>query len=64
MHFRAIFNAMETQQMFQFTVLSSHKIVLTAVQNTKVLMFSCKVPQMFVRKLKICCFVENFPKIL
>ena len=40
---------METQQMVHFTVLSSYKIVLNAVHNINVLLFSCKIPKIFVR---------------
>jgi len=49
MHLRATFEVMDTQQTAHFTVLSSYKILLTAVQNTNMLMSSCKVRQIFVR---------------
>jgi hypothetical protein len=62
MHFRTTFNGIETQQMVHYTVLSSYTIVLTVVQNTNVLTSSCKVPQIFVRKLKIYRFVDIFQK--
>jgi len=62
MHFRTTFNAMETQQMIHFTVLSSYKIVLTAAQNTNVLLFSCKILQIFVRKLQNLLFIVRLSK--